>query len=124
MRFLFGFVAKRIALSVILISLFMSSSSTAQVSTKDANWMNLDTVKAGKFDTGKMWTFEYPPMDYFSEAYNFKPDESWFEHVRMSALRFANVSKDCNLGLTRASLPLLISKIHRRTKISSDTGES
>lgn len=90
MRFLFGFVAKRIALSVILISLFMSSSSTAQVSTKDANWMNLDTVKAGKFDTGKMWTFEYPPMDYFSEAYNFKPDESWFEHVRMSALRFAN----------------------------------
>jgi hypothetical protein len=52
--------------------------------------MNLDTVKAGKFDNGKMWTFEYPPMDYFSEAYNFEPDEAWFEHVRMSALRFAN----------------------------------
>jgi len=52
--------------------------------------MNLDTVKAGKFDNGKMWTFEYPPMDYFSQEYNFKPDEAWFEHVRMSALRFAN----------------------------------
>jgi hypothetical protein len=52
--------------------------------------MNLDTVKAGRFDNGKMWTFEYPPMDYFSEAYDFKPDEAWFEHVRMSALRFAN----------------------------------
>ena len=52
--------------------------------------MNLDTVKAGQFDNGKMWTFEYPPMDYFNQAYNFKPDETWFEHVRMSALRFAN----------------------------------
>jgi hypothetical protein len=61
-----------------------------QVFAQSANWMNLDTVKAGKFDNGKMWTFEYPPMDYFSQAYNFEPDEAWFEHVRMSALRFAN----------------------------------
>jgi hypothetical protein len=29
-------------------------------------------------------------MDYFSQTYNFQPDEAWFEHVRMSALRFAN----------------------------------
>ena len=86
MRFLFGSFVKRAALSVILVALFMSFQGFAQ----SANWMNLDTVKAGKFDTGKMWTFEYPPMDYFSQAYNFEPDEAWFEHVRMSALRFAN----------------------------------
>ena len=86
MRFLFGSFVKRAALSVILVAFFMSF----QVFAQSANWMNLDTVKAGKFDTGKMWTFEYPPMDYFSQAYNFEPDEAWFEHVRMSALRFAN----------------------------------
>ena len=86
MRFLFGSFVKRAALSVILVGFFMSF----QVFAQSANWMNLDTVKAGKFDNGKMWTFEYPPMDYFSQAYNFEPDEAWFEHVRMSALRFAN----------------------------------
>ncbi len=58
----------------------------AQVSN---NWFDLDTVKAGKFDTGKMWTFEYPPIDYFEKEYRFTPDEDWFDHVRMAALKFA-----------------------------------
>lgn len=86
MKFLFGSFVKRALLSAVLVSFLMSSQVFAQA----ADWMNLDTVKAGKFDNGKMWTFEYPPMDYFSEAYNFEPDEDWFEKVRMSALRFAN----------------------------------
>ncbi|MBS4014497.1 MAG: S46 family peptidase, partial [Bacteroidetes bacterium] len=54
------------------------------------SWINLDTVKAGRFDTGKMWTFEFPPSDYFREEYNFTPTEDWYNHVRMAALRFAN----------------------------------
>ena len=86
MRFLFGSIAKRIVFSVVLVSFFYQ----IQISAQSSDWMNLDTIKAGKFDNGKMWTFEYPPMDYFSQAYNFQPDEAWFEHVRMSALRFAN----------------------------------
>ncbi len=49
--------------------------------------VNLDTVKAQKFDTGKMWSFDYPPTDYFKKTYNFNADDSWFENVRMSALR-------------------------------------
>lgn len=52
--------------------------------------VNLDTVKAGKYDMGKMWTFEYPPLDYFQKEYNFKPDREWLDHVRKSALRFAD----------------------------------
>lgn len=52
--------------------------------------VDLDTVKAGRFDTGKMWTFEFPPLEYFKEAYNFSPDQPWFDNVRMSALRFAS----------------------------------
>ena len=50
---------------------------------------NLDTVKAGKFDNGKMWTFDYPPTDYLSETYGFRPSQEWLDNVRMSALRFA-----------------------------------
>jgi hypothetical protein len=51
---------------------------------------NLDTVKAGKFDNGKMWTFDYPPTDYLSETYGFRPSQEWLDNVRMSALRFAS----------------------------------
>jgi hypothetical protein len=54
-----------------------------------SSWLDLDTVKAGKFDTGKMWTFEYPPIDYFEKEYGFTVDEDWFDHVRMAALKFA-----------------------------------
>jgi hypothetical protein len=50
--------------------------------------VRLDTVKAGKFDLGKMWTFEHAPVDYFAETYNFRPSQEWLDNVRMSALRF------------------------------------
>lgn len=46
-----------------------------------------DTVKAGRFDTGKMWTFDNPPIDYLKEQYDISFDEAWFEDVRLSALR-------------------------------------
>ena len=36
-----------------------------------------------------MWTFEYPPVDYFKEEYNFAPSKEWLDHVRLSALRFS-----------------------------------
>ncbi|MCE1165324.1 MAG: S46 family peptidase [Bacteroidetes bacterium] len=52
--------------------------------------VNLDTVKSSKYDMGKMWTFDYPPVDYLNETYGFKPTQEWLDHVRMSAIRFAN----------------------------------
>jgi hypothetical protein len=54
------------------------------------NGVDLDTVKAQKFDIGKMWTFDHPPVDYFSETYNFTPSKEWLDNVRMSALKFAD----------------------------------
>jgi len=54
------------------------------------NGIDLDTVKAQKFDMGKMWTFDYPPVDYFTETYNFTPSKEWLDNVRMSALKFAD----------------------------------
>jgi hypothetical protein len=50
----------------------------------------LDTVKAQEFDTGKMWTFDFPPLDYFAENYNFHPSDEWLTDVRMASLKFAN----------------------------------
>jgi hypothetical protein len=52
--------------------------------------INPDTVKAGKFDNGKMWTFDFPPLDYLEKTYGFRPSQQWLDDVRMSALRFAN----------------------------------
>ena len=49
----------------------------------------LSKIEAGRFDNGRMWTFDYPPMQYFKEQYNFAPDQQWMDDVRMSALRFA-----------------------------------
>jgi len=47
----------------------------------------LDTVRAGAFDNGKMWTFEYPPLDYLEDTYGFSADTEWFQRAHLSALR-------------------------------------
>jgi len=72
------------ALALLLLS---PASARAQAGTVD-----LDTVRAGKFDYGKMWTFEYAPKDYFTETYGFQADDAWFEQARLSALRIPGCS--------------------------------
>lgn len=47
-------------------------------------------LEPGRFDTGKMWTFENPPLDYFEEEYGFRPDQQWLDHVRLASLRLPN----------------------------------
>jgi hypothetical protein len=54
--------------------------------------VDLDTVQAGRFDQGKMWTFEFPPVEYFSEAYGIDPDSAWFARARLGALRIPSCS--------------------------------
>jgi hypothetical protein len=49
--------------------------------TKEPTW------EAGRFDGGRMWTFEYPPAEDFSETYGFDANEAWFERARMAAVR-------------------------------------
>jgi hypothetical protein len=48
---------------------------------------SVETVKAGKFDTGRMWTFDYPPVDFFKTTYGFTPDKAWLEKARLGTLR-------------------------------------
>ena len=82
-----------IILMVIFAIAGCSSTSDIQKNTSsiqsDYSWVNLDTIKAGKFDTGTMWTFDFPPKDHFSQTYNFTPSDEWFNHVRLAALKFA-----------------------------------
>ncbi|HET9948082.1 MAG TPA: S46 family peptidase [Longimicrobiales bacterium] len=54
--------------------------------------VDLDTIHADRFDQGKMWTFEYPPVDYFAEEYGFRPDSAWFARARLGALRIPSCS--------------------------------
>jgi hypothetical protein len=54
--------------------------------------VDLDTVKAGRFDQGKMWTFEFPPVEFIAQEYGFRPDEAWFEKARLGALRIPSCS--------------------------------
>jgi hypothetical protein len=51
----------------------------------------IDTIP-GRFDFGKMWTFEDAPADYFSETYGFAASPEWFERVRLSVLRVPGCS--------------------------------
>ena len=51
-----------------------------------------DSVRVGEFDFGKMWTFESPPAEYFSDTYGFTADAEWFERARLPALRVPGCS--------------------------------
>ncbi|GAB3265266.1 S46 family peptidase [Larkinella harenae] len=62
--------------------------------------LNPDTVKAGRFDMGKMWTFDTPPNEYFQTTYGFTPDQKWFDEVRLASLRFADY---CSASFVSAS---------------------
>ncbi len=47
-------------------------------------------IEPGRFDMGKMWTFENAPRDYFAEEYGFDANAEWLEQVRMATLRLPN----------------------------------
>lgn len=72
---------------MMLKQLFFLVFTTISIFSQYAG-INLDTVKAGKWDMGRMWTFEKPPVDYFDKTYNFRPSEEWLTKVRKAALRF------------------------------------
>jgi hypothetical protein len=51
-----------------------------------------DPTRAGRFDMGKMWTFENAPMEYFSDTYGFEATDEWFRSAHMAALRVPRCS--------------------------------
>jgi hypothetical protein len=51
-----------------------------------------DSTRAGRFDLGRMWTFENPPTEYFTRTYGFPADSAWFSRARLAALRIPGCS--------------------------------
>jgi len=79
-------MSKLIRLSALLLMILCLPTGKSQAQVKNG----LDTVQSGLYDMGKMWTFDFPPMEYFKSTYNFSPDQKWFEEARLSSLRFGN----------------------------------
>ena len=52
----------------------------------------LGLAHAGKFDNGKMWTFDAPPTSYLADTYAFVPGDQWYARARLGALRIPNCS--------------------------------
>ncbi|HUF50662.1 MAG TPA: S46 family peptidase [Longimicrobiales bacterium] len=77
----------RVLRAQIVLTLLTAAPLTAQ-----GGGGGLDTVRAGRFDMGRMWTFEYAPTQYFSQTYGFNADAAWFERARLSVLRIPGCS--------------------------------
>lgn len=75
---------KKISKITFLFGLIFSFNLSAQ----SFPGLNADTVKAQKFDMGKMWTFENFPYDYIKQEYNFTPTGEWLEKMQKAALKF------------------------------------
>ena len=89
--------------------------------------VNLDTVRAGRFDAGKMWTFEYAPAEYFTETYGFDANDAWFERARLSAVRVPGcsasfVSPDGLLATNHHCIRGRLSSISREGEALLDDG--
>lgn len=56
----------------------------------DPEAVKLDTVTIGRFDFGKMWTFDNPPLDYFQDEYGLELSGQWFDLASRGSLRFSS----------------------------------
>jgi len=84
-------------------------------------------------ETGKMWTFDVPPLDYWARRFNFRPAQQWLDHVRLAAgslggcsasfvspdgliLTNHHCSRVCIDGSTRPGEDLLTNGFYARTR--------
>ena len=79
----------------------------------------LDTVRAGRFDNGRMWTFENPPSDYLRATYGIDADSVWFRRARLGALRIPG----CSASFVSGDGLVLTNHHCAREHISAVSGE-
>lgn len=73
---------------MLLLGILFIQIPVVQAQNKYLN-INLDTVKSSLIDFGKMWTFDYPPVEYWKNIYGFTATQEWLYKARLSALKFA-----------------------------------
>jgi hypothetical protein len=88
----YGFRARAVRLTLFFAATTPLLLMAPQPAAAQIGGVDLDTIQAGRFDYGKMWTFEYAPADYFSETYGFDANPEWFERARLSVLRIPGCS--------------------------------
>ena len=69
---------------VILVLMISSAAPLAAQQASPAEYPGLET--------GKMWTFDAPPLGYWAKRYDFHPDQAWLDHVRLAAARIPGCS--------------------------------
>ena len=72
-------LATRIALSALALGFSFAATSRAQQPATSTEYPGLET--------GKMWTFDAPPLDYWAKRYDFHPSPAWLDHARLSSVR-------------------------------------
>lgn len=80
----------------------------------------LDTVRAGRFDNGRMFTLDDPPREYFRETYGFLPDDAWYQRAQLGALRFADY---CSASFVSATGLILTNHHCARESVTQVSGE-
>ena len=71
-------LVKRIALALVALGFVAAAPAVAQ------------QPASGEYpglETGKMWTFDVPPLEYWARRYDFRPSQEWLDHARLSAAR-------------------------------------
>jgi hypothetical protein len=71
-------LVKRTALWLLALGLVAAAPAAAQQPT-NGEYPGLET--------GKMWTFDVPPLEYWARRYNFSPTQAWLDHARLSSVR-------------------------------------
>ncbi|MGD0484776.1 MAG: S46 family peptidase [Gemmatimonadales bacterium] len=69
----------RVALQCLGLGVFAAATAAAQTPAASGEYPGLET--------GKMWTFDVPPLEYWAQRYNFRPSQAWLDHARLSTAR-------------------------------------
>lgn len=90
--------ACRRLLGVVLLALGIGSLLASSAAAQDrgvprfGSLVNPDTVTAGPYDLGRLWSFAQPPLDYFAEQYDVQANERGLRHARLGTVRLPRCS--------------------------------